>query len=148
MGLDKVLNEGIQRTGYDPETEVAVRVVKAVDAMRNRVVDGQPGAMRVFQRLRRWRDGYPDAAVRTACREAIEAIERRGALGVRPWLRLLHEQRLAARRSALFRVVTGKEAQGLPAPVELRPETEPRRDEIIKYAQDSPFFWTWGVAKP
>jgi hypothetical protein len=146
MGLDKMLGSGIEQTGYDPETEVSLRAAKAVDAMRNQLVDGQPEAMRAFQSLRRWRDGYPDSAVRRACGEAIEAIERRGALGLRPWLRLVHEQRVAARRTALFRLVTGKEVHR--PPTELKAVMEPRREAIIKYAQDSAFFWTWGVAKP
>ena len=46
MGLDKMLVSGIEQTGYDPETEVSLRVAKAVDAMRNQLVDGQPEAMR------------------------------------------------------------------------------------------------------
>ena len=55
---------------------------------------------------------------------------------------------MAARRTALFRLVTGKQDQGPPPAAELKPATEPGRDAIIKFAQDSAFFWTWGVAKP
>jgi hypothetical protein len=137
LAADEVLGSVKQQTGYNAEADVAKRVVRALDNLRNRLVEGDARAVKAHLSLRDWRRGHPDRAVRTACREATDAIEHSGALGLKQSLRAMYYRRAESRRAALSRLILGSDAgaQTVTSP------TFPPSDQILKYAQQCAAFW-------
>jgi hypothetical protein len=137
LAVDQALGKARERAGYDAEADVAARVVRTLDGIRNRLVEGDPQAVKAYQALRAWRRGHPDPAVRIVCREATDAIEHSGGLGLKQSLRAVHDRRAEVRRAALSRLILGSDA-GVQA---IDPQTMSSSDQILNYAQQCAAFW-------
>ncbi len=147
VAVDKVLDEGIARAGYDPESALAAKVTAALDRMRVLLIEGNARTVRNYSILLAYRDGHPDQTIRSACREATNVMERGANLGLRRGLLALHAERSRFRKAALRKLFFG---DGAPVetviPVRIDPEITFTPDEILKLARQYRDFY--GVRQP
>jgi hypothetical protein len=138
------LNDVVRNAGYSPESKIAGRVRKAVDEIRNMLIEGDPEAIRRFQLLRKWSSCHPDRLVREKCDKAMKTIQDRGYLGFRFCSRTLDERQARDRKRAIAEAVMGS------APVDAAATdfdrfTMPSRDRILAMAMEtagSRTFWS------
>jgi hypothetical protein len=109
IAVDYIIDEVLKWTGHDPETEVAAKIEQALDKMRVTLVDGDPEAKEIYQRLRELEHEKGSPEAHRVFHDASQSIERSGNLGIRFDLHGLHETRKKLRREALQRLIVGKE---------------------------------------
>lgn len=103
--IDVAIHRATKAAGYDPAGRIADKVTEVLDQTRRMIVDGDPEAWEVLERLRAMSRDDHDAGVRLKAAETVESIEAGGTLGVRHELKKLHEARSSLRREALRRLV-------------------------------------------
>lgn len=103
--IDVALNKVIRAAGYDPVEKVQQNVEAVLGQARGLIVDGDPDAVAVYEKLRRMQTDDPDPTVRAECRASADKIEIGGHLGLRRELKRLQTGRSIVRREALRRLV-------------------------------------------
>jgi hypothetical protein len=103
--IDAALAKAIRAAGYDAEKQVAEKVNETLDHVRLLLVDGDPDARKVYDKLRRMEQDDPDAAVRGDCRTAANRIAQSGNLGLRRELEQIHSARARLRNETLRRMI-------------------------------------------
>ena len=100
--VDKALDEGMARAGYDPVRTIAGKVDAELDKMYGLLVEGDAEAYKNHEILKDQVAFYydKDADVKSLCETAIATIERSGKLGMR-WQMLQVHQQADERRDAL-----------------------------------------------
>jgi hypothetical protein len=148
MAVDKVLDEAISRAGYDPEGALAAKVTAALDRMRERLMEGNPGAIRNYSILCIYRDSYTDQTIRSACREAADVMERGANLGLRHRLLTLHAERRDFRAATLRKFVlgVGEPPDDTIFSARSRPENVYPPGQILELARECRDFY--GARKP
>ncbi len=148
VAVDKVLDEAVARAGYDPEGALAAKVTSSLDRMRVLLVDGWPQAAQHYSALCAFRDGYPNEAIRAACREAATVIERSPSLGLRHQLLALHAERSRLRAAALRKFVFGPDAPAAEsaAPARIDPKKSSPPAQILQFARQCRDYY--GAQKP
>jgi hypothetical protein len=143
MAVDKALDEAIARAGYDPEGALAAKVTASLDRMRALLVEGDPRTVQNYSSLCAFRDRYPDAAVRAACREAADIMEHGANVGLRRRLLALHEQRSRLRTAALNKFIFGPGAPPAEtaAPSVIDPEKSSPPAQILQFARQCRAFY-------
>jgi hypothetical protein len=146
--VDKALDEAIARAGYDPEGALAAKVTASLDRMRALLVEGDPRAVQNYSSLCAFRVGYPDAAIRAACGEAADAMDRGATLGLRRRLLALHAERSRLRTAALHKFVFGPDAPPAEtaAPARIDPEKSSPPGQILEFARQCRALY--GAQKP
>ena len=107
--IDAALAKAIRAAGYDAEKQVAEKVNETLDHVRSLLVDGDPEALAVYEKLRQMEQNDPDPSVRDDCRAAADRIARSGNLGLRRELEQIHAARARLRNETLRRMILGKE---------------------------------------
>jgi hypothetical protein len=124
--IDKALDEGLARAGYDPAGRIAAGVAVRLDAMRDLVIEGEPkiaadlptGALLELSGggfLARDSDDGPlawalDGLARDALTLAVDRLNQGTEAGLRQRLRALHGTRSDVRKAALLPEVYGPAA--------------------------------------
>jgi hypothetical protein len=103
--IDAALAKAIRAAGYDAEKQVAEKVNETLDHVRALLVDGDPGALEVYEKLRRMERDDPDATVRADCRASADRIAQSGNLGLRRELVQIHSARTRLRTETLRRMI-------------------------------------------
>jgi hypothetical protein len=105
IGLDFTVDGLLHLAGHDPEGQVAAKVEETLWRLQRLIVAGDPEAVLSYQKLRNMEAAHASGQVRLAAREAADAIERSGNLGLRHELQRLHELRARVRRAALEQLI-------------------------------------------
>lgn len=103
--VDVALDRVLRAAGYDPVARVREKIDEVLRQVRGLIVDGDPEAAAVYEKLVRMARDDPDAEVRRECAVAVRAIEAGGGLGLRRELQRLQAARNVLRREALRRLV-------------------------------------------
>jgi len=107
--IDAALAKAIRAAGYDAEKQVADMVDETLDHVRGLLIDGDPEARAVYEKLRRMERDDADATVRAECRAAADRIERSGNLGLSRELEQIHAARTRLRTLTLRRMILAEE---------------------------------------
>lgn len=97
MALDWV----IRQQGYDPEGEIAGKVIETLDKLESLILDGKPGAIQSYEDAK-WNATWglrPQR--RELSRYIVNQFEKSGDLGLRHHLQRLNEVRARMRDEAL-----------------------------------------------
>lgn len=99
--VDMALDWVIRQQGYDPEGQIADKVISTLNKIESHILDGKPGAKEDYENAKwnaRWdiRSQRRELATQTA-----SELEESGDLGLRHHLRRLHEVRARLREEAL-----------------------------------------------
>ena len=99
--VDMALDWVIRQQGYDPEGQIADKVISTLNKIESHILDGKPGAKEDYENAKwnaRWdiRSQRRELAAQTA-----SELEKSGDLGLRHHLRRLHDVRARLREEAL-----------------------------------------------
>ena len=95
----------MRQAGYDPSGEIAGKVSVTLTGIEKMLLDGDPEARSVYQKLLRLQDSDPVFFVRDECRRAANSINAGGALGLRHELNRLRQLRTRLCEAALKKLV-------------------------------------------
>jgi hypothetical protein len=107
--IDAALAKIIRAAGYDAQKQVADKVNETLDQVRSLLVDGDPDARAVYEKLRQLEQNDPDETVRRDCRAAADRIAQSGNLGLGRELAQIHDLRTGLRSTTLKRMILAEE---------------------------------------
>jgi hypothetical protein len=111
LAVDKAIDVAMNQAGYDPLRTVAEKIAAQLDRINDGLLIGDETPAQWFPTMLLLSVGHPNEAVRAACQEATDAMERSPSLGMLP--RILRQQYERSRRRALavYHHIFGQDAQ-------------------------------------
>lgn len=111
LAVDKAIDVAMTQAGYDPLGKVAAEVAAQLDAINDRLLDGEEAPAQWFPTMLFLSINHPSETVRTACLEAVDAMERSPCLGMGH--RIVRQQIGRSRRRALavYHHIFGQDAE-------------------------------------
>jgi len=99
--VDMALDWVIRQQGYDPEVEIAGKVIETLNKLESLILDGKPGAIQSYEDAK-WNAAWGFRPQRRALsRHIVDQFEKSGDLGLRHHLQRLNEVRARMREEAL-----------------------------------------------
>ncbi len=99
--VDMALDWVIRQQGYDPEGEIAGKVIETLNKLESLILDGKPGAIQSYEDAK-WNAAWGFRPQRRALsRHIVDQFEKSGDLGLRHHLQRLNEVRARMREEAL-----------------------------------------------
>ena len=103
--LDALLDWVLRACGHDPAGDIAAKVDEALDMFQGLLLDGDPQAVRTYEKLRQLQRDDLFPFVREECRQAADQMETGGYLGLERELKRLKEVRSRLRGEALRKLI-------------------------------------------
>ncbi|WP_237722956.1 hypothetical protein [Singulisphaera acidiphila] len=134
--VDKAIDGVVAGAGFDPLAKVTETATEAIDITARYVIDGGKEIAYHYPIMFKISQLHPNTAVRAACFDAVEVMDRRDTLGLRHRLYRLQFEQSRRRGLAVFNYLLGPDVQVpeymLYPPV--APDTLPEDEEIISDA--------------
>jgi hypothetical protein len=103
--VDGAVDWIMKQAGYDPAGQIASQTSATLARIEEMLIEGDPEANRLYEKLRRQQSDDPVSWVREECRQAAERLSVGGSLGLRHEFNRLRELRSALREAALKKLI-------------------------------------------
>lgn len=135
MVAERLIEGAMHQGGYRPNDRIAEAVNHSLGRLGFSLAMGDDKHYEDYVVLMRCRFDHGDPAVRRACEEATQAMERSPSCGLRARLVGLHMRRFAASKLALYRMTFGEKATP-PRLCDDHPTVRRPSAEILRLAQN------------
>ena len=103
--VDGAVDWIMRRAGYDPAGQIANQTWATLVRIQDLLIEGDPEAKRMYEKLRRQQNEDSFSQVREECRQAAERLSAGGSLGLRHEFNRLRELRSNLREVALKQLI-------------------------------------------
>jgi len=111
MAVDKAIDVAMNQAGYDPLDKVVAEISTELDVIGRRLIEGDKTLAAWFPTMLFLSVGHPDEAVRNACQEAIDAMERSQYAGLAQRISAEQYRRSRRRTLELYHYLFGPDAK-------------------------------------